>query len=64
PIARAAGSSWVAADRTRVFAVGHPGPLGLINRGWPQQLADWRRIGEAVTLASRNRPLDLAPATG
>jgi DNA polymerase len=48
PIAQAAGSSWVAADQTRVFAVGHPGPLGLINRRWPQQLADWRRIGEAV----------------
>jgi len=48
PIAQAAGSSWVAADQTRVFAVGHPGPLGIINRRWPQQLADWRRIGEAV----------------
>jgi DNA polymerase len=48
PISRAAGSSWIAADQTRIFAVGHPGPLGLINRRWPQQLADWRRIGAAV----------------
>jgi Uracil DNA glycosylase superfamily len=48
PISRAAGCCWVAGDGTRVFAVGHPGPLGLINRAWPQQLADWRRIGTAV----------------
>jgi uracil-DNA glycosylase len=51
PLARislAAGSSWTAADRTRIFAVGHPGPQGLTNRPWAQQLADWRRIGEAV----------------
>jgi uracil-DNA glycosylase len=48
PIARAAGGFWVAADGTRVFAVGHCGPLGLINRPWPQQLEDWRRIGDAV----------------
>ncbi len=50
-ISDAAGSSWTAADQTRVFAVGHPGPLGMINRRWPQQLADWRRIGEAVAEA-------------
>jgi hypothetical protein len=48
-ISHAAGSSWIAADQTRVFAVGHPGPLGIINRPWPQQIADWRRIGEAVS---------------
>src|SRR5256885_1500439 len=30
----------------RLFAVGHPGPQGLTNRPWPQQIADWRRIGE------------------
>src|SRR5205085_7416503 len=53
PIAQAAGSSWVAADATRIFAVGHPGPLGLINRRWAQQLADWRRIGEAVGNSER-----------
>jgi hypothetical protein len=47
-IAQAAGCCWSTAERTRIFAVGHPGPLGLINRPWPQQLADWRRIGAAV----------------
>jgi uracil-DNA glycosylase len=48
-ISHAAGSSCVSADGTRVFAVGHPGPQGLTNRPWSQQLADWRRIGEAVS---------------
>jgi len=48
-ISLAAGSSWIAADGTRLFAVGHPGPQGLTNRPWPQQIADWRRIGEAVS---------------
>jgi hypothetical protein len=48
-ISRAAGSDWMAEDGTRVFAVGHCGPLGVINRPWPQQLADWRRIGAFVT---------------
>jgi uracil-DNA glycosylase len=50
-ISQAAGLSWIWADGTRVFAVGHPGPQGLTNRPWPQQLADWRRIGEAVAAA-------------
>ena len=54
-ISHAAGSSWISADRTRVFAVGHPGPQGLTNRPWPQQLADWQRIGEAVSAALVNR---------
>ncbi len=53
-LAQAAGGCWSAADRTRVFAVGHPGPLGLINRPWPQQRADWQRIGAAV--AGLDRP--------
>ena len=48
-ISHAAGLSWVSADGTRVFAVGHPGPQGLTNRPWRQQVADWRRIGEAVS---------------
>jgi uracil-DNA glycosylase len=48
-ISHAVGSSWRAADRTYVFAVCHCGPLGLINRAWPQQLADWRHIGAAVS---------------
>jgi uracil-DNA glycosylase len=47
PISRAAGCDWVAADGTRVFAVGHCGPLGLTNRPWAEQLRDWRRIGTA-----------------
>ncbi|HJU16827.1 MAG TPA: uracil-DNA glycosylase family protein [Stellaceae bacterium] len=51
-IAQAAGSCWLAANGTRVFAVGHPGPLGLINRPWPQQLADWRRIGAALSIGA------------
>ena len=49
-ISHAAGSSWSSADGTHVFAVGHPGPQGLTNRPWPQQLADWRRIGAAVSI--------------
>ena len=55
-ISHAAGSSWIAADRTRVFAVGHPGPLGIINRSLPQQIADWRRIGEAVSMLPPREP--------
>jgi len=50
-ISQAAGSCWTAADGTRLFAVGHPGPQGLTNRPWPQQLGDWRRIGVAVSTA-------------
>jgi uracil-DNA glycosylase len=47
-ISHAAGLSWTSSNQTRVFAVGHPGPLGLTNRPWAKQLADWRRIGQAV----------------
>jgi DNA polymerase len=47
-ISAAAGSSWTAKDRTRVFAVGHCSPLGLINRPWPRQVQDWRRMGEVL----------------
>jgi len=47
-IMQAVGSTWLAADGTRVFAVCHPGPLGLTNRRWPEQLADWQRIGAAL----------------
>jgi Uracil DNA glycosylase superfamily len=57
-ISRAAGGDWLAPDGTRVFAVGHPGPLGLTNRPWAQQLADWRRIGAAVsTMPDGSHPL-------
>jgi uracil-DNA glycosylase len=58
-ISRAAGSAWVTADRTRIFAVGHCGPLGVINRPWPRQLADWRRIGAAVCTAPMSDALEL-----
>ena len=51
-ISLAAGSNWVTKDWTRVFAVGHCGPLGIINRPWPQQLADWRAIGAAVSVVT------------
>jgi uracil-DNA glycosylase len=54
-ISDAVGGSWIAADRTRVFAVVHCGPLGLTNRPWPQQLADWRRIGAAAASAANTR---------
>ena len=49
-ISLAAGSDWIAEDDTRVFVVGHCGPLGVINRPWPQQLTDWRRIGAAISV--------------
>jgi hypothetical protein len=48
-ISRVAGSAWISADGTHVFAVGHPGPQGLTNRSWRQQLADWRQIGGVVS---------------
>ena len=51
PISRAAGGCWTSENQTRVFAVGHCGPLGIINRSWPQQLSDWRRIGAAISAA-------------
>jgi hypothetical protein len=50
-ISLAAGSAWIAADATRIFAVCHCGPLGLTNRPWPQQVADWQYIGAAVAAA-------------
>jgi uracil-DNA glycosylase len=51
PVSQAAGHSWATADQTRIFAVFHCGPLGLTNRPWPQQLADWRQIGAALATA-------------
>jgi uracil-DNA glycosylase len=47
-ISNAVGGGWIAADGIRVFAVVHCGPLGLTNRPWPQQFADWQRIGAAL----------------
>ena len=49
-ILHAAGHCWTAEAGICVFAAGHCGPLGIINRRWPQQLADWRRIGAAVSV--------------
>jgi uracil-DNA glycosylase len=60
-VSKALGSRWIAADRTLVFAVVHCGPLGLSNRPWPQRIADWQRIGEAVAMASREIAVDLTP---
>ncbi len=58
-ISHAAGLFWIAEQDTRVFAVGHPGPQGLTNRSWRQQLADWRRIGQAVSaLPQRQQEMD------
>jgi len=63
-ISEAAGGDWIAGDGTRVFAVGHPGPLGLTNRPLAQQLADWRRIGAVVSETSNDDRLDLRRASG
>ena len=63
-ISLAAGASWTAEDRTQIFAVGHCGPLGVINRPWPQQLADWRRIGAVLSGKSPTRnPFASLPAS-
>lgn len=56
-ISEAVGGGWIAADGTRIFAVVHCGPLGLTNRPWPQQIADWRRVGEAIALTPRELSL-------
>jgi hypothetical protein len=63
-ISRAAGSDWITGDQTRVFAAGHCGPLGVINRPWPQQLADWRRIGTAVSVCHAARAEVRSPRVG
>ena len=46
-IGRAAGGSWLTREGYRVFAVGHCSGLGIRNRSWNHQLADWSRIGQA-----------------
>ena len=46
-IGKAAGGIWTAVEG-HVFAVGHCGPLGLANRPWARQAADWRRIGLTI----------------
>ena len=50
-IKEAAGTSWVAPSGTRVFAVGHCSGLGLVNRPWAQQVADWQAIGTVLATA-------------
>jgi uracil-DNA glycosylase len=44
----AAGQSWGLETGTRVFPVVHCSGLGMVNRPWPQQVADWQRIGAAL----------------
>ena len=44
-ISEAAGCSWSAPGGQQVFAVGHCSGLGLVNRPWQEQVADWRKIG-------------------
>jgi uracil-DNA glycosylase len=54
-VSEAIGDGWLAADGTRIFAVVHCGPLGLTNRPWQQQLADWRHIGAALATSAEER---------
>jgi len=54
-VSDALGRQWVAGPQTRIFAVVHCGPLGLTNRSWHLQMADWRQIG--VALAELSSPV-------
>ena len=49
----AAGGSWLTRIGIQVFAVGHCGPKGKINRSWDKQLEDWSRIGNALRLVEQ-----------
>jgi uracil-DNA glycosylase len=44
----AAGGSWDTPTGTRIFAVVHCSRLGILNRPWPQQVADWQKIGTTL----------------
>jgi hypothetical protein len=44
----AAGGSWSTLTRARIFAVVHCSRLGILNRPWPQQVADWQKIGTTL----------------
>jgi DNA polymerase len=44
----AAGGSWRTSTGARVFAVVHCSRLGIANHPWPQQVADWQKIGTAL----------------
>ncbi len=52
-IKEAAGRPWSAPSGFGLFAVGHCSGLGLANRPWEQQLADWRVIGSFLAAASK-----------
>ena len=43
----AAGLNWTLKSGVQVFPVGHCSGLGIRNRPWAQQVADWRAIGLA-----------------
>jgi len=47
-ISEVAGTMWHSVSGVRVFAVGHCGPLGKVNRPWALQEEDWRRIGTSL----------------
>ncbi len=49
----AAGRSWTSPSGCGVFAVGHCSGLGLANRPWQMQLADWREIGRFLESAGQ-----------
>ncbi len=56
-ISEAAGrGSWHGTNGKICFAVGHCGPLGLVNRPWPLQMQDWRAIGSALDQLGNKRP--------
>jgi uracil-DNA glycosylase len=44
----AAGRSWGTATGARIFAVVHCSRLGIVNRSWPLQVADWQKIGTTL----------------
>jgi uracil-DNA glycosylase len=48
-IKEAAGNTWITAGKQQIFAVGHCSGLVLVNRSWPQQVADWKKIGSVLT---------------
>ncbi|HEX3153842.1 MAG TPA: hypothetical protein VHV32_04415 [Candidatus Angelobacter sp.] len=44
----AAGGSWATSTGTLIFAVVHCSRLGILNRPWMQQVADWQKIGTTL----------------
>lgn len=47
-IGQAAGRMWTLPSQMKVFAIGHCGPKGRINRPWAMQVLDWQKIGTAL----------------